>query len=437
MSERVTPHSLEAERALLGAILVDPERVFDVADSLSPRDFYRTAHAIVFATFRALAEKHLPLEVLTVLERLKALGQLEEVGGPAYITGLTDGVPRGSDVGVYAQIVRDKADLRRLLDAATTITQETYEHEHEPRVAIDRAEQLIFEVSQQNVRGDFIDPAQLVREGFESVQRLAERRDGVTGVPTGFLDLDDMTRGFQRGRLNLIAARPSMGKTAFALNVAYHAASNGHRVGFFSLEMSREELFMRLLASIGRLDGHRLQSGYLSQTDYGRISAAMGEIEASGFHVDDSPTLGMLDVRGKARRLKSKHGLSLLVIDYLQLMQMPKAENRNLAVADISRGLKLLARELDLPVVALSQLSRDTERRGDKRPMLSDLRDSGALEQDADVVLFIHRPEVYGQTPDNAGLAEIIIAKQRNGPTGQINLRWSKESTRFDNRSSQ
>jgi replicative DNA helicase len=436
MSARYTPHSLEAEKAVLGGVMIDSERIFDVVDALRPTDFYRTAHGQIFAVFLELAEKHEPIDFLTVRERLLGKGQLDDVGGPAYIASMTDGMPRSSNVESYARIVREKADLRRLLAAANRIIEDTYEHENEPRLAIDRAEQAIFDVSQQNVRGDFIDAQQLVTECFAAVQQLTERKDGVTGVPTGFADFDDMTRGFQPGALALIAARPSMGKTAFALNIAYQAAIAGQHVGFFSLEMSRQELFMRLVASVGRVDSHRLQSGYLNQSDFGRISDAMTAIADSHLHIDDSPVVGMLDVRGKARRLKKKAGLSLIIVDYLQLMQMPKAENRNLAVADISRGLKLLARELEIPVVALSQLSRDTERRSEKKPMLSDLRDSGALEQDADLVVFIHRPEVYGETPDNQGLAEIIIAKHRNGRTGTINLRWSKESTRFDSRSS-
>jgi replicative DNA helicase len=243
-----------------------------------------------------------------------------------------------------------------------------------------------------------------------------------------------MTRGLQPGALVLVAGRPSMGKTAFALNIAYNASLSGHHVGMFSLEMSRDEVFMRLVASAGRIDGHRLQSGLIDEADYGRLGSAYSEIGASKLHIDDSGMLGILDVRGKARRMKARHGLHLLVVDYLQLMQTERAENRNLAIADISRSLKLIARELEIPVVVLSQLSRETEKRsGDKKPMMSDLRDSGALEQDADMIVFIHRPEYYQETPENAGLAEIIIAKQRNGPTGTVKLRWSKTTTRFDN----
>lgn len=429
----VSPHSLEAERAVLGGIFVDPDRYFDVADLLAPADFFRAEHGYVFSTFRELAEKGQAIDPLIVRERLKAKGQLDAVND-AYLFSLMDGMPRASNVAAYGVVVREKADRRRLILVANKIlTEISVDEEHEVRVLVDRAEQAIFEIGQKNVRRDFIDAAQLVSECFQSVQRLVDERKGVTGVSTGFMDFDELTRGFQRGTLSLIAARPSMGKTAFALNIAYQAAVAEQQVGFFSLEMSRDELFLRLLTSVARIDGHRLQGGYVSQADYARISQAIEQIAESYLHIDDTPVMTILDIRGKARRLKAKRGLSLIVLDYLQLMQLPKAENRNIAVADVSRGLKLLARELDVPVVALSQLSRDTERRSDKRPMLSDLRDSGALEQDADLVVFIHRPEVYSATDDNAGLAEIIIAKHRNGPIGSVKLRWSKESTRFDN----
>jgi replicative DNA helicase len=279
-----------------------------------------------------------------------------------------------------------------------------------------------------------LDGQALATRAYELVDVLLDTKQHVSGVPSGFHDFDVMTRGLQPGTLVLIAARPSMGKTSFALNLAWNAAIQHRHTLVYSLEMSRDEVLVRLISSIARIDAHRLQSGYVSQTDYAGISDAIQAISDSYIHVNDSPSVSLMDVRGEARRMKAKQGLSLVVLDYLQLMQLPKAENRNLAVADVSRGLKLIARELGVPMVVLSQLSRDTERRGgDKKPMLSDLRDSGALEQDADVVLFIHRPEVYQPTPDNVGLAELIIAKQRNGPTGTVRLRWSKELTRFDN----
>lgn len=433
MAEAVTPHSLEAEKAVLGAILVNSDLFLDVADRLSSADFFRLEHGRIFTVMRQLAMAGTQIDYLTVQEQLKQQGHLESVGGPVYLVGLQDGMPRSTNIEAYAAIVKDRADRARLIAAARKILTETESASDEARVLVERAERIIFAVSQQETRGDFVTAPELVSEGLPHIERLLETKKGVTGIPTGFQDFDDMTRGLQPGTLVLVAARPSMGKSAFALNLAYHAASHGRVVGFSSLEMSKQELFMRLVASVGRIDGHRLQSGYVQQTDYGRLSDAYSRIADTSLHVDDSAAVGILDIRGKARRLKARHGLDLLVIDYLQLMQLDKSENRNLAIADVSRALKLLAREMGIPVVALSQLSRETERRSDKRPMMSDLRDSGALEQDADVIVFIHRPEVYQETADNAGLAEIVIAKQRNGPTGTIQLRWSKESTRFDN----
>jgi replicative DNA helicase len=430
LTPAVSPHNLEAERAILGGILVDPERVFDVADMLSAADFFRDAHKRIFGKMLELSNSGRAIDFLTLQT---ALGKdLEVIGGPAYLSALSDGMPRSSNVRHYAETVKGKAVLRNLLAAANRIIDTADESEQDTRALVDRAEQLIFEVSQQSVRGDFIDAAQLVQEGTAYLQRLSESK-GVSGVRSGFADFDHMTQGFQPGTLNLIAARPSMGKTAFAMNVAYQAALAGQHVGFFSLEMSRDELYLRLVSSVAKIDSHRLKGGYLSQTEYDRLVDANSTIAESFLHIDDTPVVSLMDVRGKARRRIKSTGLSLLIIDYLQLMQLPKAENRNLSVSEVSRGLKLLARELEIPVVALSQLSRETEKRGEKRPMLSDLRDSGALEQDADLVVFIHRPEVYGATPDNAGIAEIVIAKHRNGLTGTVELSWCKENTRFDN----
>jgi len=430
----VTPHSLEAERAVLASVLLDGDRFLDIADRLAPADFFRVAHQQIYAAMRELAQAGGKIDFLTVTERLGQHRQLDDVGGPAYLSQLTDAMPRSANIESYAAIVKDRADRARLLKAGRSIVGLAETADDSARALIDQAERLIFAVAQNDERGDFISAEQLVLEGVPQVEQLLEHKHGTTGIQTGFLDFDEMTRGLQPGSLVILAARPSMGKSAFALNLAAHAAAHGSTVGFFSLEMSRQELFMRLVAATGHVDGHRLQSGYVSQTDYSRLSHAFGQIASSSLFVDDSAVVGVLDVRGKARRLQAKHGLHLLVLDYLQLMQLPSgAENRNIAIGDISRALKLVGRELNVPVVALSQLSRETERRGDKKPMMSDLRDSGALEQDADLIVFIHRPEVYQATPDNEGVAEIIIAKQRNGPTGTVKLRWSKEWTRFDN----
>lgn len=435
MGDPVAPHSIEAERAILGSALVNPGALHDVIDAIEAKDFYRDAHRRIYLAMLDVTERGGAVDFITVRDRLGARGDLEDIGGPAYLASLTDGMPRSANVAHYAGIVRHDAVLRGVIQAANLMLQEAKEADAEAEAVLDQAERAIFEIAQRTVRGDFIDAGQLVQEGIPAVQVLIETKKGVTGIPSGFVDFDDMTRGFQPGSLALLAARPSMGKTAWALNVAYHVAAAGRVVGFFSIEMSRQELFMRLLASVARVDGHRLQSGYMNQSDYDRISHGFAQIAETKLCVDDSPNLSVLDVRGKARRLKARKGLDLVIVDYLQLMQLPKSENRNLAVADVSRALKLLARELEIPVLALSQLSRGVETRGDKRPMMSDLRDSGALEQDADLIVFLHRPEVYEPHRDDlAGLAEAIIAKQRNGPTGTVKLQWVKETTRFENR---
>lgn len=430
------PHSLDVERELIGALLVEGVRFLDVAGRVVPADFWREDHRRVFGVIADLAKAGKPVDPLTVANRLEQTGEIDKldaVDGRRYLWDLTKEMVRSFNIEAAADIVRDRADRRRLIHAASTITADAYDSAEDAKAILERAEKLVFDLAHQHVRGDFISAEQLVTDGMQAVERLMDTKKGVTGVATGFLDFDGMTRGLQPGALVLLAARPSMGKTAWALNVAYHAAAHGTTVGFFSLEMSKEELLMRLVSSVGRIDGHRLQSGYVNQSDYDRISDAFTAIAGTRLFVDDSPGVGVLDMRGKARRLKARAGLDLVVVDYLQLMQLDRAENRNIAVAEASRALKLMARELGVPVIALSQLSRATEQRGDKKPMLSDLRDSGALEQDADVVVFIHRPEVYDQKPEHEGVAEIIIAKQRNGPTGTVRLRWDKAETRFDN----
>jgi replicative DNA helicase len=428
----VTPHTIEAEVAVLGGILINDTRLFEVVDVLDAGDFYRDAHQKIYRVILELSSEGGAVDLVTVQERLKRKGLLEDVGGPMYLSGLTSGMPRSTNVAHYARIVKESATRSGLINAANRILTDAAQADEDARTLLDKAEGLIFQLSQSAVTGDFVDAAQLVSEGIPAVESLLETKKGATGVSTGFADLDEMTRGLQPGSLALLAARPSMGKTALALNLAYNVAAAGKVVGFFSVEMARQELFMRLLASVSKIDGHRLQHGYVSQGDYTRMSDGFSRIANTGLCVDDSSVLSVLDIRGKARRLKARKGLDLVVIDYLQLMQLPKAENRNLAVADVSRALKLVARELNVPVLALSQLSRGLEGRGDKKPMLSDLRDSGALEQDADLVMFIHREEVYSPTPENAGCAELIIAKQRNGPTGNVKLVWHREQTRFD-----
>jgi replicative DNA helicase len=426
---------LDAERAVLGAILVNPDLFWEVAERLDPADFFRDAHARIFGVMRELAAEHRVIDPLTLKDRLTRRGLLEQVGGPAYLFGLGEGVPRSTNIGAYGTIVLERADRRRLKAALGGLLADAEDSTQDTRTVIDRAEQTIFTVARPRAgSADFIDARTLVARGVERLDRLRDD-DGIVGAQSGFQDLDLMTRGFAPGTLTLVGGRPAMGKTSFALNVASNAASRGHHVAFFSLEMDEMELFMRLAASEAQIDGHRLALGKLSRAECARVTDALSALAEYGLHVDTPPSLGVLDLRGKVRRLMSRVPLGLVIIDYLQLMTMPKAENRNLAVAEVSRALKQLAREMALPVIALCQLNREAERRDGKPPMLGDLRDSGALEQDADLVMFVHRPEVYqlDTREETRGVAELIIAKHRNGRIGTVRLRWSKESTRFDN----
>jgi replicative DNA helicase len=426
--------NIDAERAVLGAILVNPDLFWEVADRLEPADFFRDAHAKIFGVMRELAAEHRAIDQLVLKDRLAQRGLLEQIGGPAYLFGLVEGVPRSTNISAYADIVLERADRRRLNAALERLLTVAEDSTQDTETIIDDAEQTIFALARRRAgSSEFIDAGTIVARGLERLDRLHDG-DWTIGAQSGFLDLDDMTRGFAPGTLTLLGGRPAMGKTSFALNVALNAASRGHHVAFFSMEMSEEELFMRLAASEARIDGHRLALGKLSQTEYARLSNALAALAQLGLHVNTSPSPGVLDLRGQVRRLMTRVPLGLVIIDYLQLMKMPKAENRNLEVAKLSRELKTLAREMQLPVVALCQLNREAERRDGKPPMLSDLRDSGALEQDADLVLFVHRPEVFQSDPppEVRGLAELIIAKHRNGPIGTVRLRWTSESTRFD-----
>ncbi len=430
---RVTPHDLDAERAVLGAVLVNGDRLLDIGDKLVPGDFFREPHQRIYAAMREMAAEGIAIDPLTLTDRLRQRGDLDTVGGPVYLSGLLDGVPRSTNIESYARIVKEKATTAGLMREGYRLIAAAQDDELGALEQLDLAQRALMRLSEQATPGDFLDAETMVREGTAMIETLLNAKQRTTGLATGYPAFDEMTRGLHPGTLVLVAARPSMGKSAWALNVAHHIAAQGQTVGFFSLEMSWHELFLRWVASVGDIDGHRLQSGYVHQDDYRRISDAFEVMGQSRLFVDDTSTVGVLDIRGKARRLQAKHGLGLIVVDYLQLMQVPRSENRNVAIAEVSRALKLLARELHVPVMALSQLSRDLEKRGgDKKPMLSDLRDSGSLEQDADLVVFIHRPEVYAPTAENEGAAELIVAKQRNGPTGIVHLRWNKASTRFE-----
>jgi len=436
-AERTLPHNLEAERSVLGAILVHNDAFNLAAQVIDSNDFYRDAHRRIFDKMVALNERHDAIDFITLKEELARSGQLDDVGGPAYIASLADGVPRATNVEYYAKIVKEKSTLRNLIYAANKILTNAYEADQESDIVLDEAESAIFAVADDRLKAGFVPMRDLVKESFPKIEQLFEQKRLITGVPTGFVDLDEMTRGFQGGDLVIVAARPSMGKTSLVLNIAQYVATQpDHAVGFFSLEMSKESLFLRLLTAEAQVDGHRLLSGAIGGKDYGRISHALETLSAMKLFIDDSANVGVLEMRAKSRRLQAEHGLSLLVVDYIQLMSgRGRFENRTLELAAISRSLKGLAKELNVPIVVLSQLSRAPEARSDHRPQLSDLRESGALEQDADVVVLIYRDDVYNKDPNSpdAGTAELILAKQRNGPTGVVRLAFLREQTRFAN----
>ncbi len=438
--ERTLPHSLDAEKSVLGAILIHNDAFNAAAEVIDAGDFFRDAHRRIFDRMVAMNERGHAIDFVTLKEELSRGGELEEVGGPAYIASLADGVPRSANVEYYAKIVKEKSTLRSLIHSANKILTEAYAAEEEPDLLLDEAERAIFAIAEDRIRAGFVPLRDLVQSSFATIEKLQQHKGLVTGVPTGFVDLDELTSGLQPSDLILVAARPSMGKTSFVLNVAQHiGTSTDMTVGFFSLEMSKEQLFMRMLTSEARIDAHRFRTGFLNEKDYGRLSHALGTLAEARVFIDDTASIGVLEMRAKARRLKAEHGLHLLIIDYIQLMQgRGRFESRQVELASISRSLKGLAKELRVPIVALSQLSRAPETRSDHRPQLSDLRESGALEQDADVVMFIYREEQYrdsdGNTSQEAeGTAEIIIGKQRNGPVGTARLAFIKEHTRFEN----
>jgi replicative DNA helicase len=386
-----------------------------------------------------LSERNDAIDLVTLKEELGRSGDLDEVGGPAYISALIDGVPRSTNVEHYARIIKEKATLRNLIFSANKILATAYAGEDEADLILDQAESAIFKIADDKVRDGFVSLRDLAQGSLDTIEKLHSRRELVTGVPTGFTDLDEMTSGLQAGDLVIIAARPSMGKTSLVLNMAQHVGTKTDMtVGIFSLEMSKEQLFLRMLTGEARIDAHRLRGGFLGERDWGRLSQAIGTLSEAKIFIDDTASIGVLEMRAKCRRLASEHGLHMVIVDYVQLMQgRGKFENRTLELGSISRSLKGLAKELRVPIVLLSQLSRAPESRSDHRPQLSDLRESGALEQDADVVAFIYREDMYmdkSQPPTEAqGVAELIIAKQRNGPTGVVKLAFIREFTRFEN----
>ncbi len=440
LGERQAPWSPEAEISVLGGMLIDGDAVAKGVELVDDTMFYRPANRRLYRAMRRLFERGEAIDPVTLTEELRATGELDAVGGPAYLAELIEAVPTAANIEYHAKIIKDRALLRRLIEASSDTIRDAYDTGGEPVAdTLDRAEQRIFQIAQAGKRKGFVWIKEVLWPTFEHIERLQQAEGAVTGIPSGFSDLDNLTAGFQRADLIVVAGRPSMGKTSLALNIIQHAAiERGTPVALFSLEMSKEAIVQRLLCAEGQVNSSNLRRGRLSEQEYMQLATAAGHLNTAPIWIDDTPAITALELRAKARRLKAEVDLGLIAVDYLQLMRAPRAENRVQEISAISGALKAVAKELDVPVMAMSQLSRAPEQRGEHRPQLSDLRESGAIEQDADLVLFIFRPEVYrrelteleGESLE--GKAELIIGKQRNGPTGTINLFFRKEFTRFE-----
>jgi replicative DNA helicase len=434
--ERSLPSNVDAERALLGAVLANNDHFFKVVEALTPDDFYLDGHRVLFRTMVALKEEGVPVDMVTLQDRLIQQAQLEAAGGIGYIASLMTGMPYLTNVEHYTAIVADKAVLRRMITHASAVIAHCFDQADEVSDILESAEQGMFAITSRKVRGSFVSTHEMRASTGELLTRLYNDREMVTGVATGFMDFDRMTSGLQRGDLVIVAARPSMGKTAFGLQLACHAALRRNlTVGFFSMEMSRDQLVLRMLSQEALIDAHKVRTGYISHVDLVQLMASLDTLCMAPLFIDDSASLSIMEMRAKCRRLQAEHGLGLVIVDYLGLMSSyGKAENRTQEVSQISRGLKALAKELNIPVVALAQLSRAPEQRsGDHKPQLSDLRDSGSIEQDADVVAFLYRAEMYKQDEETDGKADLIVAKQRNGPIGTVRLAFLKQYTKFEN----
>lgn len=432
---KIPPQNLEAEQSVLGSILLEPEALSRVLEILTGDDFYRQSHRQIFDSMVVLYQKGTPVDLITLTEILQNKGLLEDIGGASYLTSLTDAIPSAVNVDVYARIVREKSVLRRLINRSTEIASKGYNFAGDAEDLLDEAEKAIFEISEAKINPLVYPLNEVIKESFGTIEQLYDRREKIIGVPSGFNQLDKLTSGFQNSDLIIIAGRPSMGKTAFALNIARNAAVD-HEVPvvIFSLEMSRQQLAIRLLCSEARVDSNKVRTGFFGEREWSKLTAAAGILSEAPIFIDDSPTITVLQVRAKTRRLKSEKALGLVVIDYLQLMKgRDGAERREQEISEISRSLKSLAKELNIPVIALSQLNRRPEGRDDKKPVLADLRESGAIEQDADVICFIFREEMYEENSKQKGIAEILLRKHRNGPTGSVSLTFLHEYTRFEN----
>lgn len=433
--EKVPPQSRDAEMSVLGSMLFEENALVRSFELLRADYFYDENHRRIFSAMQTLFEKNSPIDLITIAEELRKRDQLEGMGGVSYLTQLTTAVPTAAHIDHYAHIVKEKALLRGLIGNATEIVQRCFNVGSEASTVLDQAEKMIFDIGQHRIEGKFFSMKEIIHDSMETIDKLYQKKEHITGLGTGFHEFDTKTAGLQPADLIIVAGRPSMGKSAFALGICEHAGINLKKpVAFFSLEMSKEQLVQRMLCSHARVDAQKVRTGYLSHQDWPKLTAAAGKLSEAPIFIDDTPGQTVLEVRAKARRLKMQHGLSLVMIDYLQLMQgVGRAESRQQEISEISRSLKALARELRVPVIAVSQLSRAVENRQGNRPQLSDLRESGAIEQDADVVVFLFREEYYNPTEENRNKAEAIIAKQRNGPVGAVDLVFLKDWTRFDN----
>jgi replicative DNA helicase len=435
-THRLPPQNIEAEQCVLGSILLTQGAIEKTADLLKPDDFYKPAHQAIFGAMLTLFQKSEPLDIITITNCLSDSHKLDTVGGPAYLAGLTDIVPVSTNITYYARIVRDKSILRQLIQTSSEIAGRCYEEQDDIEQLLDSVEQTVFDISSAKSNQAFAPMSEIIKKTFEQVEKLSERRELITGVPSGYDEFDKLTAGLQSSDLIIVAGRPSMGKTAFAMNMVQNAALLAKvPAAVFSLEMSKEQLAMRMLCSISRVDSSRLRTGHLNDHDWPKLVRATGMLAKAPIFIDDTPAISVLEMRAKTRRLKSEYNIGMVVVDYLQLMRGRNTDSREQEISEISRSLKAMAKELHIPVIALSQLNRSLESRTDKRPQLSDLRESGAIEQDADVICFIYRDEVYNKSPDNPrrGVAEVIIGKQRNGPTGTVDLAFLNTITTFEN----
>lgn len=436
ITEKIPPQSIEAEIAVLGSMLLDREALGQAVELLKEgASFYKDSHKKIYSAIMKLYDENKAVDLITLIEELKKINALDEVGGPAYITNLASSVPTAANLAYYAKIVKEKMLLRNLIGASTQIVSDCFKGDQDVATIVDKAEQAIFDITSKKVESKFASLREVIKDSIETIDNLYQRKENITGMATGFRDLDMRTAGLQRSDFIVIAGRPSMGKSALVTCIAEHVGVvEKMPVAFFSLEMAKEQLVQRMLCSHARVDAHKVRTGFLSQADWPRLVSAAGKLSEAPIYIDDSPGISVLELRAKARRLKAQFDIKLIVLDYLQLMQGPaRSENRQQEISEISRSVKALARELNVPLIAISQLSRAVEQRSDRRPQLSDLRESGAIEQDADVVLLLLREEYYNPTEENKGLAELIIAKQRNGPTGSLNLTFISEYMKFEN----